>query len=223
MIATPQKPDFSFEEKHAVNGLVVGVDEVGRGPWAGPVMAAAVWINPELIAFLPEGIKDSKKLTASRRKQIHSELLKKKVGIAVGIAEVIEIDRFNILNASFLAMERALVLLQKKLVYKINTILIDGDKRPKFETFAKKKEIINIVRGDNISLSIAAASIVAKETRDSYMTELHLRYPQYGFDKHKGYGTKAHRAALNEFGPTRHHRFSFNPIKSINLQNSNFK
>ena len=166
---------------------------------------------------------DSKKLTASRRKQIHSELLKKKVGIAVGIAEVIEIDRFNILNASFLAMERALVSLQKKLVYKINTILIDGDKRPKFETFAKKKEIINIGRGDNISLSIAAASIVAKETRDSYMTELHLRYPQYGFDKHKGYGTKAHRAALNEFGPTRHHRFSFNPVKSIKLQNSNFK
>ena len=223
MIATPQKPDFSFEEKLAVSGLVVGVDEVGRGSWAGPVMASAVWINPELIAFLPEGIMDSKKLTASRRKQIHSELLKKKVAIAVGTAEVAEIDRFNILNASFLAMERALVLLQRNLVYKINTILIDGDKRPKFETFAKKKEIINIVRGDNISLSIAAASIVAKETRDSYMTELHLRYPQYGFDKHKGYGTKAHRAALDEFGPTCHHRISFNPIKSINLQNSNFK
>lgn len=215
MHITQQQPSFYLERKYAVHGLVVGVDEVGIGSWAGPVMAAAVWIDPKLVAFLPEGIRDSKKLTYVKRDRICTELLKLNISIAVGSADVKEIDSLNILNASFLAMERALVLLQEKLIGKINTILIDGNRKPKFKTFYEKINIMPIVKGDNISLSIAIASIIAKQTRDCYMLNLDSCHPEYGFNKHKGYGTKAHRASLVEFGPTCHHRSSFAPVKSL--------
>ena len=212
---TQQKPDFYLERKHAVHGLVVGVDEVGIGSWAGPVMAAAVWIDPKLVASLPEGIRDSKKLSYIKRERIRTELSKLNISIAVGSADVKEIDSLNILNASFLAMERALVLLQEKLIDKINTILIDGNRQPELKTFNKKINIIPIVKGDNISLSIAIASIIAKQTRDCYMLHLHSCHPEYGFNKHKGYGTKVHQGTLVEYGPTCHHRSSFAPVKSF--------
>ena len=215
MVVTRQQPHFYLEKKYADFGLVAGVDEVGRGPWAGPVMSAAVWIDPELVESLPEGIRDSKKLGAIQRERIHTELLKLNISIAVGSADVREIDKLNILNASFLAMERALLLLQEKLPCKFNTILVDGNRRPEFKTLDKNTKIIPIVEGDNISLSIAVASIIAKQARDSYMTSLHLSHPEYGFNKHKGYGTKAHRLALEELGPTCHHRLSFAPIRSL--------
>ena len=215
MDTTQQQPDFYLERKHAAHGLVIGVDEVGIGSWAGPVMAAAVWIDPKLVASLPKGIRDSKKLSYIKRERIRTELSKLKISIAVGSADVKEIDNLNILNASFLAMERALVLLQEKLIDKINTILIDGNRQPNLKKFNKKINVIPIVKGDNISLSIAIASIVAKQTRDCYMLHLHSCHPEYGFNKHKGYGTKEHRATLLEYGPTCHHRSSFSPVKSF--------
>jgi len=210
-----QLPSFELEEKYKKYGLVVGVDEVGRGPWAGPVMAGAVWIDPVLLSSLPKGIKDSKKLTAKKIEQIYKQLCDLNVAMAVGQADVKEIDSLNILNASFLAMERAVISLQKKLSSNIMTILVDGNRPPKFQKFSGNSNFIPIVGGDNISLSIAAASIIAKQTRDSYMCQLHLSYPQYGFNKNKGYGTKAHRIALEKCGLTCHHRVSFAPIKAL--------
>ncbi len=210
-----QKPDFNLEQKYLVKGLVVGVDEAGRGPWAGPVVAAAVWIDPKLVSSLPKGIRDSKKLTSAKRDNIHNELLNLNIAVAVGSADVREIDKYNILNASFLAMERALILLQKKLPYNIGTILVDGNRRPEFNALGEKKNIIPVIKGDNISVSIASASIVAKQIRDSYMSFLDLLHPEYEFHKHKGYGTKAHSNALAKFGLTCHHRLSFAPIRAL--------
>jgi ribonuclease HII len=212
---TQAKPDFHLEEKHANQGLVIGVDEVGRGPWAGPVMAGAVWINPALLSSLPLEIIDSKKLTASKREYIHKALTSIDIAMAVGQADVEEIDRLNILNATFLAMERACINLQEKMGSNIKTILVDGNRKPIFKVMSEQINRIPIINGDNISLSIAAASIIAKQIRDSYMCNLHGRYPEYGFNRHKGYGTKFHRLALAEFGPTPHHRSSFAPIRAL--------
>ena len=214
---TYAKPDFHLEEQFANQGLVIGVDEVGRGPWAGPVMAGGVWINPSLLSSLPPEIKDSKKLTPSKREYIHKALIKLDIPMEVGQANVEEIDRLNILNATFLAMERACISLQEKMGFVINTILVDGNRKPKFRAFSGQLNLLPIINGDNISLSIAAASIIAKQTRDLYMSDLHGRYPEYGFNRHKGYGTKFHRLALAEFGPTPHHRSSFAPIRLLKL------
>lgn len=212
---THAKPDFHLEEQYANQGLVIGVDEVGRGPWAGPVMAGAVWINPALLSSLPSEITDSKKLTPSKREYIYKALTSLDIAMAVGQADVEEIDRLNILNATFLAMERACINLQEKLGSKIQTILVDGNRKPIFKVMSEQINRIPIINGDNISLSIAAASIIAKQIRDSYMCNLHGRYPEYGFNRHKGYGTKFHRLALAEFGPTPHHRSSFAPIRAL--------
>jgi ribonuclease HII len=212
---TQAKPDFHLEEKHANQGLVIGVDEVGRGPWAGPVMAGAVWINPALLSSLPLEIIDSKKLTASKREYIHKALTSIDIAMAVGQADVEEIDRLNILNATFLAMERACINLQEKLGSNIKTILVDGNRKPIFKVMSEQINRIPIINGDNMSLSIAAASIIAKQKRDSYMCDLHSLHPEYGFNRHKGYGTKFHRLALAEFGPTPHHRSSFAPIRAL--------
>ena len=212
---TQGKPDFYLEEQFASQGLVVGIDEAGRGPWAGPVMAGAVWINPLLLSSLPTEITDSKKLTPSKREYIHNALTNLDIAMEVGQANVEEIDRLNILNATFLAMERACIGLEKKMGCVVKTILVDGNRKPKFRTISDNKNLIPIINGDNISLSIAAASIIAKQTRDSYMFELHKHHPQYGFDRHKGYGTKFHRFTLAEFGPTPHHRTSFAPIRLL--------
>jgi ribonuclease HII len=212
---TQAKPDFHLEEKHANQGLVIGVDEVGRGPWAGPVMAGAVWINPALLSSLPLEIIDSKKLTASKREYIHKALTSIDIAMAVGQADVEEIDRLNILNATFLAMERACINLQEKMGSNIKTILVDGNRKPIFKVMSEQINRIPIINGDNMSLSIAAASIIAKQKRDSYMCNLHSLHPEYGFNRHKGYGTKFHRLALAEFGPTPHHRSSFAPIRAL--------
>ena len=210
-----ENPDFHLETELASQGLVVGVDEVGRGSWAGPVMAGAVWINPALLSFLPLEITDSKKLNSSKREYIYKALTSLDIAMAVGRADVEEIDRLNVLNATFLAMERACISLQEKMGFLINTILVDGNRKPKFRAFSGQLNLLPIINGDNISLSIAAASIIAKQTRDLYMSDLHGRYPEYGFNRHKGYGTKFHRLALAEFGPTPHHRSSFAPIRLL--------
>ncbi len=212
---TNAKPDFHLEEQYANQGLVIGVDEVGRGPWAGPVMAGAVWINPALSSSLPSEITDSKKLTPSKREYIHKALTSLNIAMAVGQADVEEIDRLNILNATFLAMERACINLQEKMGGNIQTILVDGNRKPIFKVMSEQINRIPIINGDNISLSIAAASIIAKQIRDSYMCNLHSRHPEYGFNRHKGYGTKFHRLALAEFGPTPHHTSSFAPIRAL--------
>ncbi len=212
-----ENPDFHLETELASQGLVVGVDEVGRGSWAGPVMAGAVWINPALLSFLPLEITDSKKLNSSKREYIYEALTSLDIAMAVGRADVDEIDRLNVLNATFLAMERACISLQEKMGFVINTILVDGNRKPKFRAFSGQLNLLPIINGDNISLSIAAASIIAKQTRDLYMSDLHGRYPEYGFNRHKGYGTKFHRLALAEFGPTPHHRSSFAPIRLLKL------
>ncbi len=209
------KPDFHLEQQFASQGLVVGVDEAGRGPWAGPVMAGAVWINPALLSSLPSEITDSKKLNFAKREYIHKALISLGIAMAVGQADVEEIDRLNILNATFIAMERACINLQEKLGCVIKTILIDGNRKPKFRAMSEKLNLIPIINGDNLSLSIAAASIIAKQTRDSYMSDLHKRHPEYGFHRHKGYGTKFHRLALAKFGPTPHHRSNFSPIRLL--------
>ena len=212
-----ENPDFHLETELASQGLVVGVDEVGRGSWAGPVMAGAVWINPALLSFLPSEITDSKKLNSSKREYIYKALTSLDIAMAVGRADVEEIDRLNVLNATFLAMERACISLQEKMGFVINTILVDGNRKPKFRAFSGQLNLLPIINGDNISLSIAAASIIAKQTRDLYMSDLHRRYPEYGFNRHKGYGTKFHRLALAEFGSTPHHRSSFAPIRLLKL------
>lgn len=200
--------DFSFEKPHWSAGRlnVCGVDEAGRGPLAGPVVAGAV-ILPQ--GFSDRVLTDSKKLSATRRDTLY-ELLATRDDIrwAIGIASVEEIDSFNILRATHLAMRRAV----KNLEVSVDHCLIDG---LPVKDFPFPSE--GIVKGDSLSLSIAAASIIAKVTRDRMMQEIDAQYPVYGFAKHKGYGTKAHRAAIAEHGPCAHHRKSFAPVRQMLL------
>ena len=176
---------------------IAGVDEAGRGPLAGDVYAAAV-ILPEGIMI--EGLNDSKKLSAKKRELLHDEIISAALSYAVATATVEEIDEFNIRNATYIAMNRAIEALSIKPDY----VLVDGDciKECKYEHEC-------IVKGDSKSASIAAASILAKVTRDRYMKELSQKYPQYGFEKHSGYGTAAHIAALKEYGASEVHRKTF--------------
>ena len=174
-----------------------GVDEAGRGPLAGPVCAAAV-IFPEGIVI--EGLNDSKKLTEKRRELLFDEICEKALTFGVAFATVEEIERLNILEAAFLAMNRAIAELDPQPAL----ALIDGNRSQGIAVPARA-----VVKGDGKCGSIAAASILAKVTRDRYMREMAETYPQYGFEKHKGYGTKAHYAALREFGPCEIHRPSF--------------
>ncbi|MER2508951.1 MAG: ribonuclease HII [Amaricoccus sp.] len=194
-------PDFALESRSVQP--VCGIDEVGRGPLAGPVVAAAVILNPLAI---PEGIDDSKRLTAARREALHAELLASAV-VGVGQASVEEIDRINILRASFLAMRRALAQLTPGPAL----ALVDGNKVPPALGCPARA----IVGGDGLVLSIAAASIVAKVTRDRIMVALAQQFPGYAWEQNKGYGTRAHVAALSELGVTPHHRRSFKPIHNI--------
>ncbi|QKX03078.1 ribonuclease HII [Wolbachia endosymbiont of Litomosoides sigmodontis] len=193
-------PDFTLENK--LSGVIAGVDEVGRGALAGPVISAAV-IFPSRSMVIEE-INDSKKLTA-RNRQILYEKITSIAKFGIGIASVAEINSYNILQATKLSMERALVELGVELDY----VLIDGNQPPKIRW--KMKSIIN---GDNLSISIAAASIVAKVTRDQLMQELHNQYPKYNWYKNKGYGTKEHISAINLYGVTGYHRKSFAPVLS---------
>ncbi|QIE56271.1 ribonuclease HII [Pikeienuella piscinae] len=195
-------PDFSFERATAAVP-VAGVDEAGRGPWAGPVVAAAVILDP---SSTPAGLNDSKKLTARRRAALFAALAPV-AGIGVGIASVEEIDRLNILNATYLAMRRAVDALPEAPAF----ALIDGNRLPPDLPCPAEA----VVKGDARSLSIAAASIVAKVTRDRIMAALAETHPEYGWESNAGYGVAAHRAALIAHGVTPHHRRSFRPIHNM--------
>jgi ribonuclease HII len=195
-------PDFFFERRHS--GLVCGLDEVGRGPLAGPVVAAAVILDRRrLPRMLREGLDDSKKLAREAREE-YAALLRRCARIGVGAASVMEIDRRNILQASLVAMRRAVAALGVA----PDVALVDGDRAPPLACAVE-----TIVGGDGLSLSIAAASIIAKVTRDALMRRLALRYRGYGWEHNVGYGTAEHRAALLALGPTPHHRRSFAPLQ----------
>ena len=180
--------------------LIAGVDEVGRGPLAGPVVAAAVILDP---ARPIAGLADSKQLSAVRREQLAAEIRAKALAWALGRAEVAEIDRINILQASLLAMQRAVAALGTV----PDQALVDGNRCPRLACPCRA-----IIRGDATVPAISAASILAKVARDAELRELHERYPQYGFAQHKGYPTAAHRDALRRFGPCPEHRRSFAPV-----------
>ena len=190
-------PDYALELGY--DGPVIGVDEVGRGPLAGPVVASAVVLDP---AAIPAGINDSKKLTEAARTRLHDELFGC-ARIGIGMASVEEIDEINILQASLLAMERAVAALGITPVM----VLVDGNKKPKWDHPCR-----TVVGGDAISLSIAAASIIAKVTRDRMMMTYDAEHPGYGWRTNKGYGTPAHLSALRQLGPTPLHRRSFAPV-----------
>lgn len=177
--------------------LICGVDEAGRGPLAGPVCAAAV-ILPAYLEI--PGLNDSKKLTDKKRRELYPIIKEQALAYGIAFADHQEIDAVNILQATYLAMERAIMQLQIKPEY----ALIDGNRAKDFGIPVK-----TVVRGDSLSASIAAASILAKVTRDDYMEQMAIHYPQYNFGVHKGYGTKAHYTILDEFGPSPIHRMSF--------------
>ncbi len=188
-------PDFKIEEQ--LGGTIVGVDEAGRGPLAGPVVAAAVIVtNPKSI----EGVNDSKKLSKITREKLF-DIIKKNTIHAIALAGVEEIEELNILQATLLAMRRAI----ESLNVKFDKVIIDGSISP----YKRQKNIIPIIGGDSKSLSIAAASILAKVTRDRVMSEFHMVYPNYGWDRNSGYGTKIHIEAIKTFGITPHHRKLF--------------
>ncbi len=190
---------WQFEDKYYLQGmkLVCGVDEAGRGPLAGPVCAAAV-ILPEHVDI--PGLDDSKKLSDKRRRELYPIIKEQAISYGIGFADCKEIDEINILQATFLAMERAISALEVK----PEVALIDGNRQKDFGL-----PVETIVHGDSLSASIAAASILAKVTRDDVMLEMAKEYPQYGFEIHKGYGTKAHYTALADNGPCPIHRMSF--------------
>ena len=177
--------------------VICGVDEAGRGPLAGPVCAAAVILPPQL--EIP-GLTDSKKLSDKRRRELYPVIKEQALAYGIAFASHEEIDEINILQATFLAMERALAQLQLR----PDLALIDGNREKDFGLPVK-----TVVKGDSLSANIAAASVLAKVTRDDLMDTLSEEYPQYGFAVHKGYGTKAHYEALTEFGPCPIHRMSF--------------
>ncbi|MEQ8733586.1 MAG: ribonuclease HII [Rhodospirillaceae bacterium] len=198
-------PDFSLECE--VPGIVAGIDEAGRGPWAGPVVAGAAILNRETLPeSLRHGLDDSKALSAIRREVLYKELSQSSaVILGLGMASVEEIDSLNILQATFLAMARAL----KDLKCSVDLALVDGNKAP-----ALPCAIRTIVKGDSRSLSIAAGSIVAKVTRDRLMANLAQDFPGYGWETNQGYGTAGHKAGLDRLGVTPHHRKSFAPIRA---------
>ena len=194
-------PDFSYEDQ--IGGIVCGIDEVGRGPLAGPVIAAAVILVRPLPDFLAKHLNDSKKVSAARREQLAAALPDCAL-IGIGRAEVGEIDQVNILQATFLAMRRA----AEQIVF--DHALIDGNRPPPLGL-----PLTCIIQGDSLSLSIAAASIVAKVARDREMAELAAAFPGYGWESNAGYGTAEHLAALRQWGPTPHHRRSFAPVREL--------
>ncbi len=178
-------------------GVICGVDEAGRGPLAGPVCAAAVILPPDLEI---SGLTDSKKLSDKRRRELFPIIQEQAVAFGIGFASHEEIDEINILQATFLAMERAMAQLQVK----PELALIDGNREKDFGV-----PVRTVVKGDSLSASIAAASVLAKVSRDDVMLAMAQQYPGYGFEIHKGYGTKAHYAALRELGPCPIHRMTF--------------
>ena len=194
-------PDFTIEDEYPAP--VAGVDEAGRGPWAGPVVAAAVILDRE---NLPVGLNDSKQLSKKKRETLF-ELIRDSAQVGVGIGTVEEIDRINIARANDLAMERAVAALPAPPEF----LLIDGRWVPR----GLMQPARALIKGDSLSLSIAAASIIAKVTRDRIMADLAAEYPGYGWETNQGYGTKVHAEGLKTRGVTPHHRVSFKPIHNI--------
>ncbi len=194
--AKPLQPALPWD----VPGLIAGVDEAGRGPLCGPVVAAAVILNG---ARPIAGLGDSKTISPAKRELLFAQIMEHAACVAVGQASVEEIDRLNILQATMLAMQRAVAALRLKPA----KVLIDGNRIPKLEVLAEA-----IVKGDALVKAIGAASIIAKVHRDRLAQEAHERWPQYGFAAHKGYGTAQHMAALREHGPCEWHRTSFAPV-----------
>lgn len=199
LIDAENGPDlFGFDSAiRSECGVVCGIDEAGRGPLAGDVFAAAVIFDEGVFV---EGINDSKKLTEKKREALFDEIISKARAYCIASASVEEIERLNILQADFLAMERA----YSGLDVKAGIVLVDGNQLPALDA-----QMRYVIKGDAKSASIAAASILAKVSRDRYMKQMAEKYPQYGFEKHKGYGTKAHYAAVDEFGLCEIHRKSF--------------
>ncbi|WP_096703177.1 ribonuclease HII [Magnetospirillum sp. 15-1] len=194
-------PDLTLESE--IGGMVCGIDEVGRGPLAGPVVTAAVILDPaRLPRALLDKLDDSKKLSKRLREEL-AELVPATAIIGFGEASVEEIDRLNILQATFLAMRRAYDALGRECAH----ALVDGNRPPKLPC-----PVRCVVGGDGISLSIAAASVVAKVRRDALMAELARSHPEFGWERNAGYGTAEHLAALKRLGPTPHHRRSFAPV-----------
>ncbi|RMF15034.1 MAG: ribonuclease HII [Alphaproteobacteria bacterium] len=201
---TKELPDWSLED--ACDGPVAGLDEAGRGPLAGPVVAAAVILDPDRI---PPGIRDSKTLDAAQREQLHRAIVAHALAVSVAAASVAEIDRLNVLRASLLAMERAVA----RLPMQPAVCLVDGNQAPQLPITCRC-----VVGGDHRSLSIAAAGIVAKVVRDRIMARLDRRHPGYGWATNAGYGVREHMDALRSVGVTPHHRSSFAPVREILLQ-----
>lgn len=199
------RPDLALETALSlrVGGLVCGVDEAGRGPWAGPVSAGAVILNPDDI---PEGIDDSKALTEARRDALAVQIRTRALAWGVGFASVEEIEELNILGATGLAMCRAIEAMALTPV----AALVDGNYR-----FKLPCDVQTVVKGDSLSLTIGAASILAKTARDRLMIDLAAQYPDYGFERHKGYAAPAHIAALERHGPCPAHRPSWAPIRAL--------
>lgn len=191
--------DYSFEQAAYLRGYtaVCGIDEAGRGPLAGPVYAAAVWLPEGLVI---DGLNDSKKLSEKKREALFDVICENALAYGIGFADEKEIDAINILQATYLAMRRAYNNMQKVCDY----VLVDGNRMPPMPVPGE-----TIVKGDAKSSSIAAASILAKVSRDRVMLEYAKQYPEYQFEKHKGYGTKAHVEALLEHGPSPIHRRTF--------------
>ncbi len=191
-------PQFDQQFRDTCGGIVCGVDEAGRGPLAGPVYAAAVVLSPDCPI---EGLNDSKKLSEKKREALYDVIVDRSVAYCIASASVAEIEEYNILGATYLAMTRAV----QGLSVTPQLALIDGNRIPPQLGVAAQ----TVVKGDAQSESIAAASILAKVTRDRLLIEMDAQYPQYGFAVHKGYGTAAHTAALKEYGPCPEHRPSF--------------
>ncbi|MGB0696153.1 MAG: ribonuclease HII [Rhodospirillaceae bacterium] len=208
---------------------IAGVDEVGRGPWAGPVTGGAAWIDPEhLPEDLANALEDSKKLSVKKRDQLAARMLEAAAQdpapllVCTGSASVAEIDQLNILQAAFLAMARALEALQAQLAVRrpdvrLGHVLVDGRAVPPWALPCQA-----VIGGDGKSLSIAAASILAKVTRDAEMAALAQAHPGYGWERNAGYGTAEHRKALDLLGTTPHHRRSFKPIRALSDQIGSF-
>jgi ribonuclease HII len=201
--------DFTWERRVQTETVshIAGVDEAGRGPLAGSVVAAAV-ILPLDFDTLVLGVNDSKQLSHTQRESFYDQIIAKAVAYAIAEATPAEIDKINILRATHLAMRRAVA----GLAITPDAVLVDGRPVPNLH-----KNCHNIIKGDSISLSIAAASILAKVTRDRQMVEAATLYPQYGFEKHKGYGAEEHLKALREHGPCPLHRRSFAPLSQMTL------
>ena len=205
-------PDLSIES--GFDGPVIGVDEAGRGPWAGPVTVAAAWLDPDAAADLPPGLDDSKKMTVANRAAFHAILTQLPHHHVVLSVPVATIDRDGILKATLGAMAKTAELLARRLAEagmgEAAQILVDGNQMPPLSRPAQ-----TLVKGDSRSLSIAAASVIAKHERDQIMLALAGKNPGYGWERNMGYGTAAHREAMHRLGVTPHHRRSFAPVRAL--------